>query len=151
MLRTVNWVARTLGFAWLGLLAFQLAPPHGTAAAVVQVAGYCLLGLALVALALAEAHPVTARYHDRALTVIRGVIVVATGFAAGAGHGGTAMVAFGFVAAMMAGSPAAAGRHRRAAARRPGVPGQRGQARSGTGRRGPPRLLRRRCPAHHPQ
>ena len=104
MLRTVNWVARTLGFAWVGLLAFLIAPPHGTAATLVQVAGYCLLGLALVALALLEAQPVTTRYHDRALTVIRGVIAVATGFAAGAGYGGTAMVAFGFVAAMMAGS-----------------------------------------------
>jgi signal transduction histidine kinase len=104
MLRTVNWVARVLGFAWLGVLAFLLAPPHGMAATLVQVAGYSLLGLALVAFALVEAQPVTARYHNRALTVIRGVIVVATGFAAGAGYGGTAMVAFGFVAAMMAGS-----------------------------------------------
>ena len=104
MLRTVNWVTRALGFAWLGLLAFLLAPPHGAAATLVQAAGYCLLGLALVAMALMEARPVAARYHDRALTVIRGVITVATGFAAGAGYGGTAMVAFGFVAAMMAGS-----------------------------------------------
>jgi signal transduction histidine kinase len=104
MLRTVNWVARILGFAWLGLLAFLLAPPHGEAATVVQVAGYGLLGLALVAFALVEARPTTARFHDRALTVIRGAIAVATGFAAGAGYGGTAMVAFGFVAVMMAGS-----------------------------------------------
>jgi hypothetical protein len=104
MLRTVNWVARTLGFAWVGVLAFVLAPPPGTAAVLVQVAGYCLLGAALVAMALIEAHPVAARYHDRALTLIRGVIAVAAGFACGAGYGGTAMVAFGFVAVMMAGS-----------------------------------------------
>ena len=32
------------------------------------------------------------------------MIAVATGFACGAGYGGTAMVAFGFVAVMMAGS-----------------------------------------------
>jgi len=104
MLRTVNWVTRTLGFAWIGLLAFVLAPPPGTAATLVQVAGYCLLGMALVAMALMEAHPVPARYHDRVLTLIRGVIAVATGFACGAGYGGTAMVAFGFVAVTMAGS-----------------------------------------------
>jgi signal transduction histidine kinase len=103
MLRTVNWLARFLGFAWLGVLAFLLAPPHGAAATLVQAAGYCLLGLALLALALIELHP-AARYHDRALTVLRGVIAVATGFASGAGYGGTAMVAFGFIAAMMAGS-----------------------------------------------
>ena len=103
MLRTVNWLARALGFAWLGLLAFLLAPPHGTAAVLVQVAGYCLLGLALVAWALLDVHPAAARYHGRALAVILGVIAVAAGIACGAGYGGTAMVAFGFVAAMMAG------------------------------------------------
>ena len=36
--------------------------------------------------------------------MVRGVIAVATGIACGAGYGGSAMVAFGFVAAMMAGS-----------------------------------------------
>jgi len=102
-LPAVNWLTRILGFAWLGLLAFWLAPPPGQAALLVQVAGYCLLGLALVAWALIEAHPAAARY-DWAPAVVRGVIAVATGFACGAGYGGTAMVAFGFVAAMMAGS-----------------------------------------------
>ncbi len=104
MLSTVNWLARVLGFAWLGVLAFLLAPPHGTAATVVQVVGYCLLGAALLAWALIEAQPATARRHGWAPTVIRGVIAVATGFACAAGSGGSAMVAFGFVAAMMAGS-----------------------------------------------
>ena len=103
MLRTVNWLARVLGFAWLGVLAFLLAPPPGSAAMLAQVAGFCLLGLALVAWALIELHP-AAPYHDRALTVLRGVIAVAAGFASGAGYGGTAMVAFGFVAAMGAGT-----------------------------------------------
>ena len=102
-LPAVNWLTRILGFAWLGLLAFWLAPPPGQAALLVQVAGYCLLGLALVAWALIEAHPAAARY-DWAPAVVRGVIAVATGFACGAGYGGTAMVAFWFVAAMMAGS-----------------------------------------------
>jgi signal transduction histidine kinase len=106
MLRTVNWLARALGFAWLGVLAFLLAPPPGAAAMLVQVAGYCLLGVALLAWALIEVHPAAVRHHDRALTLIRSMIAVATGFASGAGHGGTAMVAFGFVAAMMAGSDA---------------------------------------------
>ena len=104
MLSTVNWLARALGFAWLGVLAFLLAPPPGTAATVVQVVGYCLLGAALLAWALIEARPAVARRHAWARTVIRGVIAVATGFACGAGYGGSAMVAFGFVAAMMAGS-----------------------------------------------
>jgi signal transduction histidine kinase len=104
MPRMVNWLARALGFAWLGLLAFLLAPAHERAAVLIQVAGYCLVGLALLAWALIDAHPAAARYHDWALAVILGVIAVAAGFASGAGYGGTAMVAFGFVAAMVAGS-----------------------------------------------
>ena len=110
MLRTVNWLrtvnglTRALGFAWLGVLAFALAPPHGTAAVVVQVVGYCLLGLALVAWVLIDMRPAATRSHGWAPTVVRGVIAVATGMACGAGYGGSAMVAFGFVAAMMAGS-----------------------------------------------
>lgn len=103
-LRTVNWLTRALGFAWLGVLAFVLAPPPGEAAKLVQVVGYCLLGAALVAWALVDANLAAARHRDRALTVLRGVIAVAAGFACGAGYGGSAMVAFGFVAAMMAGS-----------------------------------------------
>lgn len=104
MPRTVNWLARALGFAWLGLLAFLLAPAPERAAVLTQVAGYCLVGLALLAWALIDAYPAAARYHDRALAVILGVIAAAAGFASGAGYGGTAMVAFGFVAAMVAGS-----------------------------------------------
>lgn len=110
MLRTVNWLptfnwlTRVLGFAWLGLLAFALAPPPGEAAKLVQIVGYCLLGLALAAWALIETHPAATRYQGWAPTVVRAVIAVATGFACGAGYGGSAMVAFGFVAAMVVGS-----------------------------------------------
>ncbi len=104
MLRTVNWLARGLGFAWLGLLAFLIAPAHQPGAVAVQAAGYGLLGVALLAWALLEARPPEARHHRRALTVLRGVIAVASGLACGAGYGGSAMVAFGFVAAMMAAS-----------------------------------------------
>jgi hypothetical protein len=106
MLRTVNWLARVLGYAWLGVLAFVLVPPHQPGIVTVQVTGYCVLGLALLAWALADVHPAAARYHDRALIVIVGVIAVAAGSASGAGYGGTAMVAFGFVAAMVAGGDA---------------------------------------------
>jgi signal transduction histidine kinase len=104
MLRTVNWLARGLGYAWLGVLTFLLAPAHQPAAVTVQVVGYGLLGAALAAWALVEAHPRAARYQTRAQTILRGVIAVSSGIASGAGYGGTAMIAFGFVAAMMAGS-----------------------------------------------
>jgi len=64
-----------------------------------------VLGLALLAWTVLEASPAaTARYPAWALPVLRGVIAFASGFAAGAGGGGSAMVVFAFVAAMAAGA-----------------------------------------------
>src|SRR5580698_5672892 len=104
MQRTVNALARALGFVWLGLLAFLIAPPSAPYALPVQIAGYAVLGLALLAWTLVEAFPAAAlRYPAWALPVLRGVIAVASGLAAGAGGGGSALVVFAFVAAMAAG------------------------------------------------
>jgi signal transduction histidine kinase len=110
MPRTVNWLARAVGFAWLGPLAFLIAPPREPSGAAVpfavpvQAAGYCLLGLGLLAWLLIDLHPRAARDRAWWFPVILGVIAVAAGFASAAGGGGTATVAFGFVAAMIAGS-----------------------------------------------
>jgi signal transduction histidine kinase len=104
MLRTVNWLARAAGFAWLGVLAFVLAPPSTPSAMPVQVAGYCLLGAGMLAWTLIDLHPVAARQRSRLLPVILGVMAVAAGFASGAGGGGTSLVVFTFIAAMVAGS-----------------------------------------------
>ena len=104
MLRTVNALARALGFVWLGLLAFLIAPPSAPYALPVQIACYAVLGLALLAWTVLEASPAAAaRYPAWTLAVARGVIAVAAGFAAGAGGGGSALVVFAFVAAMAAG------------------------------------------------
>jgi signal transduction histidine kinase len=104
MLRTVNALARALGFVWLGLLAFLIAPPSAPGALPVQIACYAVLGLALLAWTVLEASPAAAaRYPAWALPVLRGVIAFASGFAAGAGGGGSALVVFAFVAAMAAG------------------------------------------------
>src|SRR6516164_8528504 len=103
MPRTVNWLARVLGFVWVGLLAFLIAPVHGLFAVPVQVAGYCLLGLGLVAWAVIDVYPATVQDHAWVVSVIRGVIAVGAGVACAVGGGGTAIVAFGFVAAMAAG------------------------------------------------
>ena len=104
MLRTVNALARALGFVWLGLLAFLIAPPSAPYALPVQIACYAVLGLALLAWTVLEASPAAAaRYPAWAPPVARGVIAFASGFAAGAGGGGSAMVVFAFVAAMAAG------------------------------------------------
>jgi signal transduction histidine kinase len=104
MLSTVNWVARALGFAWLCVLAFVVAPPHGALHASVQIAGYCLVLVALLAWMLLDLHSALARYRGRWLAVVCGVMAVGAGIAAAAGGGGYAMVVFGFVAAMVAGS-----------------------------------------------
>ena len=104
MLRTVNALARALGFVWLGLLAFLVAPPSAPSALPVQIACYAVLGLALLAWTVLEVSPAAAaRYPAWALPVLRGVIAFASGFAAGAGGGGSALVVFAFVAAMAAG------------------------------------------------
>jgi signal transduction histidine kinase len=106
MLRTLNWVARTLGFAWVGVLAFVLAPPHGALNLPVQIAGYCLAGVGQLAWALLDLYPDAAPYRTRALPVALGVMAVGTGIAGTAGSGGIALVIFGFVATMVAGSEA---------------------------------------------
>jgi signal transduction histidine kinase len=104
MLRTVNWIARAAGFAWLGILAFILAPPHEPFALPVQVVGFCLVGAGLLAWTLTDLHPVAARHRSRSLPVILGVMAVSAGFASGAGGGGSALVVFTFIASMVAGS-----------------------------------------------
>ena len=106
MSRTVNWVARTLGFAWLGVLAFAIAPVSGSGALVAQYVSYGLAALGLAALMLADFRPAVARYLDRQAPLLLGVVAAATGFASAAGGGGTALVIFTFVAAMIVGGDA---------------------------------------------
>ena len=104
MLRTVNWVARTLGFAWVGVLAFVLAPPHGALNLPVQIAGYCLAGAGQVAWGVLDLYPGAAPARTRLLPAALGVMAVGTGVASTAGSGGIALVVFGFIATMVAGS-----------------------------------------------
>lgn len=106
MLRTINLLARAAGFAWLGVLAFVLAPPQNRAAMLLQVASYSVLDAGLLAWTLLGPPPVQERYRPRVLPFVLVVMAVAAGIAAGAGGGGSAVVVFGFVAAMSAGSEA---------------------------------------------
>jgi signal transduction histidine kinase len=104
MLRTVNHVARGLGFAWLGVLAFVLARPHGTSHLQVQIVGYCLLGAAQLAWVLLDFQPAAMRHRTAGLPVVFGVMAVGAGIAGAAGGGGTWIVVFAVVAAIVAGS-----------------------------------------------
>jgi signal transduction histidine kinase len=103
---TVNSVIRALGIAWLGLVVFVLAPPSGLAATLVQTVGYAVAVLAVAGWILLDLNRRAARYHDRALPVLLGVLAVATGASAGAGAGGEALLIFTFIAALTAGGAA---------------------------------------------
>jgi len=108
MPRSVNWVIRASGLLWIGLLTFLVpareASGHPVPYALpVQIAGYGVLVLTFLAWALVDVHPAAARHFSRWLAVILGVMAVAAGFASAAGGGGTAMVAFVFIVALIAG------------------------------------------------
>jgi signal transduction histidine kinase len=106
MLRTVNWVARTLGFVWVGLFTFLIAPPHGSLAMAVQIAGYSLATAGIAGWSLSDLRGAAARRRAWLLPVALGSLAFGTGFASSAGHGGTANVIFTLVAAMVAGADA---------------------------------------------
>jgi signal transduction histidine kinase len=100
----VNWVARALGFAWIGLFAFLIAPPHGSLDTAIQIAGYSLAGVALVAWILGDVYPAATGYRPWLLPAVYGAMAIGTGLGSSAGDGGTAMAIFTFVAVMVAGA-----------------------------------------------
>jgi signal transduction histidine kinase len=102
MLRTVNWVARSLGYAWIGVLSFVLVPPHGPLAVPFQVTGYSVIGLCMLAWGLIDGYPPAMRYRQPGLALICGTMAAAAGFGAAAGNGGISMVVFGFIATLAA-------------------------------------------------
>jgi signal transduction histidine kinase len=106
MQRRVNWVARALGFVWVGLFTFLIAPPHGSLAMAVQIAGYSLATAGIVGWSLSDLRGAATRYRAWLLPAALGALAFGAGFASSAGHGGTANVIFTMVAAMVAGADA---------------------------------------------
>jgi signal transduction histidine kinase len=105
MNRSVNLVARSLGFTWVGLLAFGLYPPPGLAVLLFQAVAYAVAALGLLGWALIDYAPRAGRYRARGYPLTLGMIAVAMGAAATSGtDGGMSMVIFALVAAMMAGA-----------------------------------------------
>jgi len=111
MLRPLNWLARAFGYAWIGVLTLGIYPPppgHPNAL-VTQAACYGLGALALALWTLVDYFPRAARHRARLLPAVLAIIAIATGLGSALGNGGTSMVVFGFIAAMVAGGDASLG------------------------------------------
>ena len=86
MLRWVNWLARGLGFAWVGVVTFVISPPHGAYALPVQVAGYCLAGLGVLGWILADVRPLPGRLGAAGIPLLLGLIAVGHRLRVGGGR-----------------------------------------------------------------
>jgi signal transduction histidine kinase len=107
MNRSVNLVARSLGLAWVGAVAFGIYPSSGRAEQLLQAIAYGVAWLGMIGWALIDHSPQGARYRKRGLPVILGVIAAAMGAAAtSATDGNMALLIFALVAAMQAGGDA---------------------------------------------
>jgi signal transduction histidine kinase len=105
MNRSVNVLMRSLGLAWLGVLAFVLFPPVSQAALLVQAIAYGVTWLCALGWAALDYSPRAVRYGAWSYPLLLGLAAVATGAASTAGlDGGTALVVFTIVVAMQAGS-----------------------------------------------
>jgi signal transduction histidine kinase len=107
MNRSVNLVARSLGLAWVGAVAFGIYPSSGRAELLLQAIAYGVTWLGMIGWALIDYSPRAERYRERGLSVILGVIAAAMGAAAtSATDGNMALLIFALVAAMHAGGEA---------------------------------------------
>jgi len=105
MNRSVNLLARLLGLAWVGVLAFALYPAGRPAATLLQAVAYGAAWLGMLGWALFEYSARAARYRRRWFPVLLGAIAAIMGAAAASGYdGGMAMVIFALIAAMVAGA-----------------------------------------------
>jgi signal transduction histidine kinase len=103
MLHWVNWTGRWLGFAWLGVLAFLLAPPHGAAALATLIASYSVAGLGVLGWILLDFHPAGPAYRRQAFPLVLGLVAAGSGGAAALGDGASALIFFALVATVVAG------------------------------------------------
>jgi signal transduction histidine kinase len=104
MLRSLNWTSRVLGWLWLGVFGLILARSSASYALAVQGSCYGVATAAIAAWAVLDCRPGGARSHRRVYLVILAVICVSTGVACAAGGGGTLLVIYTAIAAMLAGS-----------------------------------------------
>ena len=100
MMVRVYWLMRVTGFTVIGILAL-ISPPHSSGQQEIQIACFCVVGLALLAWIGADVRP---RYRSRGLPVVLGVMAIAGGVAAATPGSGQTLFAFACVAAFWTGS-----------------------------------------------
>jgi signal transduction histidine kinase len=100
MMVRVYWLMRVTGFALIGILAL-ISPPRSAGQQEIQIACFCVVGLALLAWIAADVRP---RYRSRGLPVVFGVMAIAGGVAAVTSGSGQTLFAFACVAAFWTGS-----------------------------------------------
>ncbi|MGH2929163.1 MAG: hypothetical protein ACRDL8_13245, partial [Solirubrobacteraceae bacterium] len=99
MNRSVNLVARCIGYAWIGATMFGLYPSRGRAEVAFQAIAYAVGTACMIAWALIDHAPSAARYRPR-LPLVLGVLAVAMGAAStSAADGSMAAVIFALIAA----------------------------------------------------
>jgi signal transduction histidine kinase len=100
MTNRVFWLIRFTAFVLIGILAL-INPPHSHAARAVQIAGFSVVGVALLACLFVEG---ARRYRTWGLPIALGVMAAAGGLAAVTSGNGQSLVAFSAIATVVAGS-----------------------------------------------
>jgi signal transduction histidine kinase len=100
MMNRAFWLIRGTAFALIGILAL-INPPHSHAARAVQIAGFSVVGAALLACLFVEEAP---RYRGWGLPTALGAMAAAGGMVSVTSGNGQSLVAFAAIAAVVAGS-----------------------------------------------
>ena len=96
----LSWLIRCTAFVMIGILAL-ISPPDSPAERAIQIAGFSVVGVALLAWLLVERLP---RCRTWGLPIALGVMGAAAGLVSGTSGNGQSLVVFGGVAASGAGA-----------------------------------------------
>ena len=96
----VFWLIRAAAFVLIGILAL-ISPPHSQAARAIQITGFSVVGVALLACLLIES---SQRYRPWGLPIALGVMAAAGGLVSVTSGSGQGLIAFSAIATVVAGS-----------------------------------------------
>jgi signal transduction histidine kinase len=102
--RSVIWAARAFGFIWIGLITFGAQSQADNRADLrVQIAGYAIIGVGLVAWSLMDWRTPARISREWALPVVLGVVAGVSGVLS-MSHNGGLLVLFAAIVALVAGA-----------------------------------------------